>query len=526
MTTIMFTEPYERAFVRDYPNEAPGWVDGAYERRSAEFAPVPDEAYGTDGLVFATRRLVEESEALNDDPNTIARTSYFIGTGVTIAAPSKGYRITAEVLGTDEIGHTFRAIVNGQDVAQFALRPDQRREIVFDVQLTRRDIELTFVPVEGCDDATTGWGELTLTRLSYEPIVQNRTDRPHIFIAADSTVQTYFDEEAPQAGWGEWLAWFLMAGHGFSYGHDTASTVLQARVFTGDGPTIHNRALGGRGLRSYLNDHRFHKLLGSLAPNDVVLIQFGINDESKTRPMRYIPLDEYADWLDRYVVSIADRGARPVLVTAIPQYPQGAGVDVGKALDPYAEITRTYAAEHDVPLIDLRRLAGEYLARLPEENVDAVFLRASALQYQRHPDGIRDIVHIGVTGAKAYARIVARELGTIYPEFDFHDEEQGSPEPVADLIAGGVTGIIGEEVNLRWTASPHANYYVVEKTNAEGRVYNREVIIKPEYHDLPLPGQSRHVIYTVTAWRDDVAAEPRRIAVTIPASDDICTDLG
>ncbi|OXM99826.1 GDSL-type esterase/lipase family protein [Bifidobacterium vansinderenii] len=526
MTTIIFTQPYEHAFVRDYPNEAAGWVDGVYERRVPELSPVPEEAYGSDGLAFATRRLVEESDTLNGDPNTIARTSYFIGTAITVPAQSKGYRITAEVVGTDEIGRAFRAIVNGQDVAQFTLLPDQRREIAFDVQLTRRDIELTFVPVEGRDDATTGWGELTLAQLSYEPIAQNRTDRPHIFIAADSTVQTYFAEEAPQAGWGEWLAWFLMNDHRFSYEHDVASTVPQARVFTGDGPTIHNRALGGRGLRSYLDEHRFHKLLGSLAPNDVVLIQFGINDESKTRPMRYIPLDEYAAWLDRYVISVADRGARPVLVTAIPQYPLGDGVAVGEALDPYADVTRTYAAEYDVPLIDLRKLAGEYLAALPEENVDAVFLRASALQYPRHLDGIRDRVHIGTTGAKAYARIVARELGALYPEFAFHDEEQGSPEPVENLTADGVTGIIGAEVNLSWTASPHANYYVVEKTNAEGRVYNREVIIKPEYHDLPLPGQSRHVVYTVTAWRDAVVTEPRRIAVTIPASDDICADLG
>ncbi|NEG95664.1 hypothetical protein CS006_09130 [Bifidobacterium primatium] len=522
MTTITFTEPYEHAFVRDYPDEAAGWVDGAYERRVATVADVPADAYGPDGLRFTTRRLSEESEALNGDPNTIARTSYFIGTAVTVPAPSKGYHLVADVLGSDEIGRTFRAIVNGQDVAQFTLLPGQRREIGFDVQLTKRDIELTFVPVEGDDDATTGRGALTLASLSYEELAARRASSPNIFIAADSTVQTYFDEEAPQAGWGEYLYWFLYRGHAGTYEHDAASTVPQARVFRGDGPTIHNRALGGRGLRSYLNEHRFHKLLGSLAPNDVVLIQFGINDESKTRPMRYIPLDEYASWLDRYVVSVADRGARPVLVTAIPQYPQGAGVAVGEALDPYAEVTRRYAAEHDVPLIDLRRLAGEYLASLPAENVDAVFLRASALQYPRHLDGIQDIVHIGFTGAKAYARLVAGQLARLYPEFTFHDEEEGAPEPVANLTAAGVTGLIGAEVDLTWDASPHANYYVVEKSNAEGRLYSREVIVKPGFHDLPLPGQSRHVVYKVTAWRDAVAAESRQIKVTIPASDDIC----
>ncbi|PJM75099.1 GDSL-type esterase/lipase family protein [Bifidobacterium simiarum] len=522
MTTISFTEPYAHAFVRDYPNEAAGWVDGAYERRVATVADVPADAYSADGLRFTVRRLAEESEALNGDPNTIARTSYFLGTAITVPAPSKGYRLVADVYGTDEITRTFRAIVNGQDVAQFTLRPGQRRGIAFDVQLTKRDIELTFVPVEGRDDATTGWGVITLASLSYDELAANRHDSPNIFIAADSTVQTYFDEEAPQAGWGEYLYWFLYRDHAGAYEHDVASTVPQARVFRGDGPTIHNRALGGRGLRSYLNEHRFHKLLDSLAPNDVVLIQFGINDESKTRPMRYIPLDEYAEWLDRYVVSIADRGARPVLVTAIPQYPKGRGMDCGKALDPYAEVTRKYAAEHDVPLIDLRRLAGEYLAKLPAENVDAVFLRASALQYPRHLDGIGDIVHIGFTGAKAYARLVAEELASLYPEFTFHDEEPGEPEPVANLTASGVTGLIGAEVELTWDASPHANYYVVEKASAEGRLYSREVIVKPEFHDLPLPGQSRHVVYTVTAWRDDVAAKSRQIAVTIPASDDIC----
>lgn len=524
MTSIDFTKPYEGAFVRDYPDEAAGWTDGEYLRRRSVTSPAPESAYGDDGLAFTVRRLAEESEALGGDPNTIARTSYFLGTGVTVPSKAQGVRITAAVSGSDELKRTFRAIVNGQDVAQFTLAPRQLREIAFDVQLTRRDVELTFVPVEGRDDASTGWATITLGSLDVEPLAAApRADSPHIFIAADSTVQTYFDEEAPQAGWGEWLYWYLMAGHAASWEHDRASDVPQSRMFRGEGPTIHNRALGGRSMKTYRDEHRLHKLLGSLAPDDVVLIQFGINDESRTRPMRYIPLGDYAAWLDDYVTSVADRGARPVLVTAIPQYPLGRGVEVGKALDPYAEATRAYAAEHGVPLIDLRSLAGEYLAGLPQENVEALYLRASAIQYPRHLDGIKDDVHISEAGAKAFARIVARRLAEILPELAFHDEEPGAPEPVADLTADGVVGVIGSEIRLRWSPSAHANYYTIEKASAEGRVYSREATIRTEFLDLPLPGQSRHVAYAVTAWRDGVASEPRRIAADVPASDDICT---
>lgn len=524
-------DAFDGVFERSYDEPAAGWVDGAYVRRVASerpvaFAPVQG------GLPMRGSRLVEESDALNGDPNTIARTSYYRGTTVRLACAARDYHLAVELTGA---AHDQRValVVNGESRVRFTLAANMDRTVELDVPLTKRELELTFVAADGLDDASAGEAELSLRALTLTEIRHVPAASPRILIAADSTVQTYFDEERPQSGWGEWLYWYLFEGHVATVAHDETSAVNQARMFSGNGPTIYNKALGGRGFRTYTAEHRFERLLGVLRPGDAVVVQFGLNDASKNRPQRYIPLDEYAGWIDRFVASIADRGATPVLVTAPPQYHADGNLDTRNDFDDYADVTRAYAAEHGVALIDLRKLATEYLRGIPAENRRAIFLQADPFQYASHPDGVRDCVHISTLGAFKYAGIIARSLAGILPWATLHDVEAAPSagaapalESVCNLSATARRHNVGLAGDIRWDAPAGADYYTVEKLSTEtGRLYNRAITIKPSYLDMLLPGQSRHVVYRVTAWTDGTASEPVSVALSLPIDDDPCEDL-
>lgn len=510
---------------RAYPDPAQGWVDGAHLRREAHLATRPVR-FGAEGITLVARRFAEESEPLNGVADSIARDTYYEGSFVRMPIEERDWHLAFEVAGAER-GQRLALVVNGEERARFDLAARAVRRLEVTVPLTSRILELGFVPAD--DLPGTEMSEkaaVVLRALEATAVEREPAPSPRILIAGDSTVQTYFDEERPQSGWGEWLAWHLYRDHAATVANDPSSDAKQARVFTGTGPTVFNRSLGGRGFRTYLSEHRFDRLLGVMRPKDIVLIQFGLNDTSKERPQRYIPLASYAGWIDRYVASVVDRGATPVLITPQPQYRAPGREDGRSVFDDYADVLRSYAREHDVALIDLRAEAAAYLAEVPAENRSAYYLQADPFQYPSHPDGVRDNVHLSCLGAFVCAGIVARRLAELMPGLDVEIEPQAEPVPVRGLTATSVRGNVGLETDLRWEPQGPDAYYVVKKLNAAtGRVYRRAVSVQSRYLDLPLPGQARDVVYTVTAWVAGHHADPVRIPCALPPDDDIVCDL-
>lgn len=511
---------------RAFPQPAEGWVDGVYHARAEHREPVAEGCDGGAGVRLHGARFVEESEALGGDPNTIARTAYHVGSVVCLGeVPSCPYRIELSLLGVDAAVDAWNVVINDVPVARCTVACGQRVRVRFTVELTCRKLELMLVPAGAFDDGDAADAAIELEGMDVERIERSASPAgPTIWIAADSTVQTYFDEERPQSGWGEWLYWYLYRDRQATVAHDEGGRTVQAMRYDGCGPTIRNRALGGRSARTYIDEGRFTALLSGVRENDIVLIQFGLNDTSTTRPMRYIPLEEFRGWLARYVESVLDRGARPVLITPPPQY-HAPGVAVEPSVfDAYADVTRAYAADVDVPLIDLRTYAAAYLDELSPSNREAFFLRAPARQWASHPDGISDTVHLSTYGASACAGIVACCLAGFMGDVAFFDDDRmGAPEPPANVVARAKVGTIGLEGELRWDPARDADYWTVEKRSLEtGRLYQRFVTVQPRLHDLPLPGQSRHVRYDVRAWRAGTGSEPATASMTLPASDNAC----
>lgn len=512
-----------QAYARSFPQEAPGWVDGVYAGRPEVRTALAEPAHGAQGVLMSGSVVVEETDPVNGDANTIARATYYAGTQLEATMPERTFELHLTVASCADASQTWYVVVNDRRIAQVTVTPHAAVAASCEAVLTSRAFALMLVPAGVYDDGAAAEAKIELVDLSLAevPAPADHHDTPALWIAADSTVQTYFDRERPQSGWGEWLAWHLYGGHRYQSEHDAGSCTVQAMRYRGDGPQIHNRALGARSARSYVAEGRLEALFRGVCPGDWLIIQFGLNDASPNRPMRYVPVEEYPAWLARYVEGALDRGMHPVLVTAPPQYRAPGADDAPTVFDAYADATRVYAREADVPLIDLRREMAAYLAALPAENRAACYLRAPARQWESHPDGVADTVHLSTYGAFVCAGIIARGLAALSPAFTVAPDDRPPLTAPTGLIARGITGIVGLEAELRWDAVPGADYYTVEKRCAEtGHRYDRLVTTQPRARDLPLPGQSRQVIYEVRAWRAGEASAGANVALTLPASDD------
>ncbi|MDT8761071.1 rhamnogalacturonan acetylesterase [Sphingomonas psychrotolerans] len=209
-----------------------------------------------------------------------------------------------------------------------------------------------------------------------------------ILIASDSTAANYGTDRYPQTGWGM----MLKCG-------------LQPDV------EVINRAVGGRSTRTFLSEGKWDALLAEAKPGDVVLIQFGHNDASASRPERYAPAATlYRDNLLRMIWESRGRGLIPVLVTP----PARRSFEGGRAKADFTEwskVERELVASTNTPLIDLEARSLDFVSRAGEAGSKKYYLHyAPDDGVAAFPNGIADDTHFSELGARAMANLVAQEL--------------------------------------------------------------------------------------------------------------------
>ncbi len=232
------------------------------------------------------------------------------------------------------------------------------------------------------------------TRTAVQP--QGATQAPaaveagsqRLFIASDSTAQTYDASRYPQAGWGQFLACGLSAD-----------------------ATVINRAIGGRSTRTFISEGRWDRLMADVQPGDTVLIQFGHNDSTRYRPERFADATtSFRDNLLRFVWQL--RGARAVPVLLTPVARRSFDAD-GKAKADYAEysaVTREVAQLSGSPLIDLEALSRALVDRTGAEAARAFYLHYPAGSFPAFPQGIADETHFSEIGARRIAGLIVDAL--------------------------------------------------------------------------------------------------------------------
>jgi len=206
-----------------------------------------------------------------------------------------------------------------------------------------------------------------------------------IFIAGDSTASVYGPEVFPRMGWGQVLGDF--------YGDDIGVVDL---------------AQSGRSSRSFIDEGFFADLAGRIGAGDILLIQFGHNDEKIHSPERYTaPETDFKTYLQKYIDLAHEKDATPVLLTPIVRrkFEDGKLVPThGK----YPGAMRELAADTGTALIDMTRMSGQFVAALGEEDSKTVYLYLAGVDATK-PDN----THFTETGAYAMASLVARGLDAL-----------------------------------------------------------------------------------------------------------------
>ena len=198
-----------------------------------------------------------------------------------------------------------------------------------------------------------------------------------VFLAGDSTCAPRRDKDRPKWGWGEKLAECL------------------------DGYEVVNRAMGGRSSKSFIDEGRWAKLIEMVNKGDVVLIQFGHNDEKQKAPERYTePFGSFYDNLYRFITEVKAKEAVPVILTSLSRRQFKDGV-LKRTHGDYPAAAKKAAADNGVVLLDIEELSWQWITNLGDE--------ASASRFFVSVDG-SDNTHLVEQGAIEVAQMTAKAL--------------------------------------------------------------------------------------------------------------------
>ena len=216
--------------------------------------------------------------------------------------------------------------------------------------------------------------------------VKPENDKPVVYIAGDSTVQSYRASYAPQQGWGYYL------GSYFS-----------------ENVTVANHAIAGRSSKSFYDNGRLDTILGTIKEGDYLLVQFGINDSAASNPERYAPVcgnaqnpaeGSFEYYIEKYITGALDKGATPVMVTTViglKAYSNGTFVN---SYGNYCQAMKNMAAKYNIPCIDLNTLMVNHYNSIGYDAAYKYHLIGAV-------EGSTDMTHFTETGANAVAGLVA-----------------------------------------------------------------------------------------------------------------------
>jgi len=216
---------------------------------------------------------------------------------------------------------------------------------------------------------------------------------PTLFLIGDSTVTDQASED--YASWGQMLPSFLPSA------------------------AVANHAHSGESIKSSLTARRIDKVLSQIKRGDLLLIQFGHNDQKPQYPQTYLAADStYPAYLRALVAEARLRRAIPILITS----PQRRNFDAhGKVLNThgdYPQAVRDVATSKAIALIDLEQLSRDFYEALGPER--------SALAFA---DNGKDRTHHNSYGAYVLALFVARELRTLGLALEVTAPDSGFPRP-------------------------------------------------------------------------------------------------
>lgn len=226
----------------------------------------------------------------------------------------------------------------------------------------------------------------------YDPSSEQQpsiSSKPTIFIAGDSTVQSYRESYAPQQGWGYYL-----------------------QSYFNDNVTVANHSLAGRSTKKFYDEGRWQTIVDSLKEGDYVMIQFAINDAGQANADRYAPTcgnvdnpasGSYEWYMTEFIRTAKEKGATPILVTTVigmKAYSNGKFVN---SYTNYNDACKQLSAKYSVPCIDLNTIMVNHYNSVGYDTAKSYHLMGAV-------EGSTDGTHFCEKGANIVAGLVANDV--------------------------------------------------------------------------------------------------------------------
>jgi len=210
-----------------------------------------------------------------------------------------------------------------------------------------------------------------------------------IFTIGDSTMSDKRDPETnPEHGWAQVLPEYLPANY-----------------------VVDNHAVNGRSTRSFMDEGKWDAAKKKFKKGDLVIIQFGHNDQKVNDPKRYTnPFTAYRNNLIKYVEDSRDLGTTPILATSIVRRKFNENGTLVDTHGEYPLVVRMVANEYNVPLIDLQYLTEQWEQSYGVEASKQLHLHYAKGENAYFPEGKEDDTHLSRKGAEEVAQMVVKEL--------------------------------------------------------------------------------------------------------------------
>ena len=301
----------------------------------------------------------------------------------------------------------------------------------------------------------------------------------HVFVAGDSTAAEKRADRRPETGWAESLQ---------SY-------------FDPDDVRVVNLARNGRSTRTFIEEGRWASLLEEVRPGDFVLIQFGHNDQSESKPDRYTPPDGFQANLRRFVQDVRALEATPVLMTPVVRRRFDEGGQFYDVHGVYPDLARAVAEETGTPLVDMHRASEAVLQEVGEEGSKALFMLLAPGEHPNYPGGLDDNTHFSPRGAAVVARLAAdglRDAGLPLAEHLLLDAPPTFDAAVNDTYAGEDGALVDgvrqfRTVGAALAAAPNERDGPYRVLVRDGRYHEKLVVSAPDVH-LVGEGRERTVL--------------------------------
>jgi lysophospholipase L1-like esterase len=211
-----------------------------------------------------------------------------------------------------------------------------------------------------------------------------------VYLAGDSTVADYPPEKLPMLGWGAKLPSFLNGA-----------------------VKVSNHATNGRSSKSFIDEGRLDAVWETIGQGDVLIIQFGHNDNKEDEKRRTEPWTTYQEHLLQYIEGARSRGAFPILVSSVARRRFD---DSGRLVDTHGEYPQAMEAlaeREGIPYINLSAKSATLLRQLGSEESEVLFTWLKPGENPNYPEGSQDNTHLNEYGAETIARLVVEELAAL-----------------------------------------------------------------------------------------------------------------